>query len=84
MITDRKQRGLALPDVGPDARQAGSVFLNPVITPVQAAAVRCAGGPVHRDQSGALRASAGWLLERCTTVPGVVSGRGCTAPPPEP
>ncbi|MEU4110988.1 UDP-N-acetylmuramate dehydrogenase [Streptomyces sp. NPDC027717] len=76
VITDREQRGLALPDSGPDARQAGSVFLNPVITPVQAAAVRCADGAVHRDQSGSLRASAGWLLERCDYRPGGRIGPG--------
>ncbi|MGC4917825.1 UDP-N-acetylmuramate dehydrogenase [Streptomyces albogriseolus] len=81
VITDREQRGLALPGSGPDARQAGSVFLNPVITPVQEAAVRRAGGPVHRDQSGGQRTSAGWLLEQCGYRPGSRIGPGvyCSA-----
>jgi UDP-N-acetylmuramate dehydrogenase len=81
VITDREQRGLALPGSGPDARQAGSVFLNPVITPVQEAAVRRASGPVHRDQSGGQRTSAGWLLEQCGYRPGSRIGPGvyCSA-----
>ncbi|MFF4933298.1 UDP-N-acetylmuramate dehydrogenase [Streptomyces griseofuscus] len=76
VITDRERRGLTLPGSGPDARQAGSVFLNPVITHAQEAAVRCAGGPVHRDQSGLQRASAGWLLEQCGRRPGSRIGPG--------
>ncbi|MCX4681536.1 hypothetical protein OG413_40770 [Streptomyces sp. NBC_01433] len=76
VITDREQRGLALPGSGPDARQAGSVLLNPLITPAQEAAVRRASGPVHRDQNGSPRASAGWLLERCGYRPGGRIGPG--------
>lgn len=64
VLADRADRGLTLPDTGPDARQAGSVFLNPIVTPPQAAAVRAAGCPIHRDQTGQHRASAGWLLEQ--------------------
>lgn len=70
VLDDRRHRGLSLPGSGPDARQAGSVFLNPPVTPAQAAAVRVAGGPVHRDQRGQLRASAGWLVEQAGFHPG--------------
>lgn len=70
VLDDRRHRGLSLPPAGPDSRQAGSVFLNPPVTSVQAATVRTAGGPVYRDQSGRLRASAGWLLERAGFHPG--------------
>ncbi|MFD5113460.1 UDP-N-acetylmuramate dehydrogenase [Streptomyces sp. NPDC058391] len=70
VLYDRRNRGLSLPQAGPDSRQAGSVFLNPLVTPAQAATVRAAGGPVHLDQSGHLRASAGWLLERAGYYPG--------------
>ncbi|MGD1220527.1 UDP-N-acetylmuramate dehydrogenase [Streptomyces krungchingensis] len=76
VIADREQRGLTLPDSGPDARQAGSVFLNPVLTPDQESAVRRVGGPVHRDQNGPPRASAGWLLEQCGYRPGSRIGPG--------
>lgn len=70
VLADRCQRGLALPEDGPDARQAGSVFLNPLITTAQADIVRAAGGAVHRDDHGVLRASAGWLLQLVGHHPG--------------
>jgi UDP-N-acetylmuramate dehydrogenase len=76
VLTDRRHRGLHLPARGPDARQAGSVFLNPPITPAQAATVRSAGGPVHRDHTGTLRASAGWLLEHADYHPGAILAPG--------
>ncbi|MFD0503854.1 FAD-binding protein [Streptomyces chiangmaiensis] len=52
VLADRNNRGLTLPASGPDARQVGSVFLNPTITGNQARAVRAAGG-----RSTALRAA---------------------------
>ncbi|MEU6710028.1 UDP-N-acetylmuramate dehydrogenase [Nonomuraea sp. NPDC046802] len=71
VLADRRARGLLLPDDGPDSRQAGSVFLNPLLTPAQAAAVHAAGGPLHRNADGeAVRASAGWLLQQCGHHPG--------------
>ncbi|WP_051779935.1 UDP-N-acetylmuramate dehydrogenase [Streptomyces sp. NRRL S-241] len=76
VLTDRRNRGLSLPADGPDARQAGSVFLNPLVTPAQAAAVRAAGGPVHSSPNGTLRASAGWLLEQTGFLPGTQVGPG--------
>lgn len=76
VIADRANRGLMMPTSGPDARQAGSVFLNPVVDRAQAAAVRSAGGLVHRDQVGHLRVSAGWLLEQAGYPPGSRVGAG--------
>ncbi|GAA4221604.1 UDP-N-acetylmuramate dehydrogenase [Streptosporangium album] len=70
VLADRCQRGLALPENGPDARQAGSVFLNPPITTAQADAVRAAGGVAYRDDHSVLRASAGWLLQLAGHHPG--------------
>ncbi|WP_372408855.1 UDP-N-acetylmuramate dehydrogenase [Streptomyces luteireticuli] len=70
VLADRAERGLLLPDEGPDARQVGSVFLNPTVTDDQADAVRVAGGPVHRGTDSRLRASAGWLLEHTGHHPG--------------
>ncbi|MET8336757.1 UDP-N-acetylmuramate dehydrogenase [Streptosporangium canum] len=70
VLADRCQRGLALPGDGPDARQAGSVFLNPPITTAQADVVRAAGGAVRHDDHGVLRASAGWLLQMVGHHPG--------------
>ncbi|MEU5084583.1 MULTISPECIES: UDP-N-acetylmuramate dehydrogenase [Streptomyces] len=70
VLTDRHNRGLTLPAGGPDARQAGSVFLNPSVAPAQATAIRAAGGPVHHSPDGSQRASAGWLLEQAGFLPG--------------
>ncbi|WP_404817242.1 hypothetical protein [Streptomyces thermolineatus] len=80
LLADREARGLALPDGGLDARQAGSVFLNPTITPAQAATVHAAGGPVHRGGDASLRASAGWLLEHVGHRPSsrIVPGVHCS------
>ncbi|SNT06278.1 UDP-N-acetylmuramate dehydrogenase [Streptosporangium subroseum] len=63
VLINRSQRGLTLPATGPDARQVGSVFLNPPLTPKQAETVRATGGPLHRTADGAVRGSAGWLLQ---------------------
>jgi UDP-N-acetylmuramate dehydrogenase len=70
VLADRQARGLSLPDDGPDARQAGSSFVNPPVTKTQAQQLRAAGGRVYRDCDGVLRASAGWLLERSGYRPG--------------
>ncbi|MFF4205753.1 UDP-N-acetylmuramate dehydrogenase [Streptomyces sp. NPDC001668] len=70
VLHDRRRRGLLLPGSGPDTRQAGSVFLNPTVTPAQATVVRAAGGPIHQDPTGQLRASAGWLVEQAGYRPG--------------
>ena len=64
VMADRCQRGLFLPASGPDARQVGSVFLNPPITAAQAGEVCKAGGLVYRDDYRVLRTSAGWLLQQ--------------------
>ncbi|GAA3812111.1 UDP-N-acetylmuramate dehydrogenase [Streptomyces chiangmaiensis] len=81
VLADRNNRGLTLPASGPDARQVGSVFLNPTITGNQARAVRAAGGPVNRSQGSGLRASAGWLLESAGYRPGaqVTPGVYCSS-----
>jgi UDP-N-acetylmuramate dehydrogenase len=67
---DRQARGLALPTSGPDARQVGSVFVNPTVNERQAAYIRARGGPVHNDPRGEPRASAGWLLQYLGYAPG--------------
>ncbi|MER6449439.1 UDP-N-acetylmuramate dehydrogenase [Streptomyces venezuelae] len=70
VLDHRAARGLLLPETGDDARQAGSVFLNPPVTPAQANAVRAAGGPLHHDRDNVPRVSAGWLLEHVGHYPG--------------
>ncbi|MFG1873527.1 UDP-N-acetylmuramate dehydrogenase [Sphaerisporangium sp. NPDC049003] len=70
VLTDRYARGLILPESGPDARQAGSVFLNPPVSASQAKAILTAGGPMTRDQHRIQRASAGWLLGQAGYSPG--------------
>ncbi|MEV7157031.1 UDP-N-acetylmuramate dehydrogenase [Streptomyces misionensis] len=76
VLIDRRNRGLTLPADGPDARQAGSVFLNPLVPRAQAKAIRAAGGPVYNSPDGTLRASAGWLLEQTGFLPGTRVDRG--------
>jgi UDP-N-acetylmuramate dehydrogenase len=76
VAADRQTRGLSLPAGGPDARQAGSAFLNPVLDAASAARVSALGGQVYRDADGQQRASAGWLLELCGYSPGQRIGAG--------
>ncbi|MFE6744727.1 UDP-N-acetylmuramate dehydrogenase [Kitasatospora purpeofusca] len=80
VIANRHRRGLLLDLHGPDARQAGSVFLNPLVTATQAARWSAAGCPVHTDSDGQLRASAGWLLEHVGYRPGqkITDGVRCS------
>ncbi|MEV6862281.1 UDP-N-acetylmuramate dehydrogenase [Streptosporangium subroseum] len=70
VLTNRRERGLTLPETGPDARQIGSAFLNPCLTQHQAQMVHAAGGPLHRTADGAIRGSAGWLLQHVGHSPG--------------
>ncbi|WP_327067577.1 UDP-N-acetylmuramate dehydrogenase [Kitasatospora sp. NBC_01302] len=81
VLTNRHRRGLLLNPHNPEARQVGSVFLNPRVTPVQAHRWSAAGCPAHRDTDGQLRASAGWMLEHAGFRPGdtVVAGVRCSA-----
>ncbi|MGA5816663.1 hypothetical protein ACPC54_02180 [Kitasatospora sp. NPDC094028] len=80
VLANRHRRGLLLDPNGPDARQAGSVFLNPPVTAAQAARWSAAGCPVHTDSDGQLRASAGWLLEHTGYRPGckIADGIRCS------
>ncbi|MFJ1792940.1 UDP-N-acetylmuramate dehydrogenase [Kitasatospora griseola] len=70
VLANRHRRGLLLHPHGPDARQVGSVFLNPPVTSAEAARWSAVGCPVHADSDGHLRASAGWLLEHVGCRPG--------------
>lgn len=80
VLANRCRRGLLLDPHGPDAHQAGSVFLNPPVTAAQAACWSAAGCPVHTDSDGQLRASAGWLLEHIGYRPGykIAAGIQCS------
>ncbi|MFK0194522.1 UDP-N-acetylmuramate dehydrogenase [Kitasatospora sp. NPDC090308] len=80
VLADRRRRGLLLDPHGHDARQVGSVFLNPPVTAVAAARWSAAGCPVHPDGDGRLRASAGWLLELVGCRPGhrIADGIRCS------
>ncbi|WP_157815547.1 UDP-N-acetylmuramate dehydrogenase [Kitasatospora sp. CB02891] len=80
VLANRCRRGLLLDLHAPDARQAGSVFLNPPVTAAQAACWTAAGCPVHRDSDGQPRASAGWLLEHLGYRPGceIAAGIRCS------
>ncbi|MFJ6774877.1 hypothetical protein ACIQOV_28625, partial [Kitasatospora sp. NPDC091257] len=80
VLANRYRRGLLLDPHGPDARQVGSVFLNPSVTPEQAARWSAAGCPVHTDSYGRWRVSAGWLLELIGCHPGhkVAEGIHCS------
>ncbi|MGW0070275.1 UDP-N-acetylmuramate dehydrogenase [Streptosporangium sandarakinum] len=78
VLADRRRHGLILPLAGPDARQVGSVFLNPPLTPQQVKVMRAIGGPVHRSADGLLRGSAGWLLQYVGYGPGSLLASGIT------
>ncbi|MFF2078625.1 UDP-N-acetylmuramate dehydrogenase [Kitasatospora sp. NPDC058162] len=80
VLANRHRRGLLLDPSGPDARQVGSVFLNPRVTATQATQWSVLGCPVHRDSDGQLRASAGWLLELVGCRPGqtITEGVRCS------
>ncbi|AUY50953.1 UDP-N-acetylmuramate dehydrogenase [Streptomyces sp. CB01881] len=80
VLANRHRRGLLLDPHGPAARQAGSVFLNPPVTATQATRLSATGCPVHTDNDGQLRASAGWLLEHIGYRPGykIASGIRCS------
>ncbi|MGW1765141.1 UDP-N-acetylmuramate dehydrogenase [Streptomyces sp. NPDC002073] len=76
VLHDRAERGLLLPQDGPDHRQVGSCFLNPTVQDDQARLLQDRGTPVYRTPSGGWRASAGWLLEACGYRPGAEVTRG--------
>ncbi|QKW19829.1 UDP-N-acetylmuramate dehydrogenase [Kitasatospora sp. NA04385] len=80
VLANRHRRGLLLDPHGPDARQVGSVFLNPPVTAVEAARWSAAGCPVHTDSDGRLRAGADWLLEHVGYRPGcrIADGVHCS------
>ncbi|MFE2721443.1 UDP-N-acetylmuramate dehydrogenase [Kitasatospora sp. NPDC059327] len=80
VLANRSRRGLLLDPHAPDARQAGSVFLNPLVTAARAACWSAAGCPVHTDSDGQLRASAGWFLEHIGYRPGhkIAAGIRCS------
>jgi UDP-N-acetylmuramate dehydrogenase len=81
VLANRYRCGLLLDRHGPEARQVGSVFLNPPVTDHQAARWSAAGCPVHNDSDGQLRASAGWLLEHvgCRAGKEIADGVRCSA-----
>lgn len=80
VLADRHHRGLLLDADGPDARQVGSAFLDPPVTPEQAARWSAAGCPVHTGRDGRWRMSAGWLLELIGCHPGyrIAEGIHCS------
>ncbi len=73
---DRLSRGLTLTADGPDARQAGSVFIDPVISHGQSRHTRLIGAPLRPAGFGGRRVSAGWLLERVGHRPQASLGHG--------
>ncbi|MFJ8045561.1 UDP-N-acetylmuramate dehydrogenase [Kitasatospora sp. NPDC096147] len=81
VLADRHRRGLLRDRHGAEARQAGSVFLNPAVTAAAAARWSALGCPVHPDPDGRPRVSAGWLLEHVGHRPGspVAEGIRCSA-----
>ncbi|MDH6111581.1 UDP-N-acetylmuramate dehydrogenase [Kitasatospora sp. MAP12-15] len=76
VLANRYHRGLLLDRHSAEARQVGSVFLNPTVSAVQAASLAAEGCPTYADSDGQLRASAGWLLERIGCQHGAVIADG--------
>ncbi|MBV6699954.1 UDP-N-acetylmuramate dehydrogenase [Kitasatospora aureofaciens] len=81
VLANRRRRGLLLDPLGPDARQVGSVFLNPPVSSADSARWSAAGCPVHTTSDGQLRASAAWFLEQAGYGPAqfVLAGVRCSA-----
>lgn len=81
VLTNRQRRGLLLDQDGPDARQVGSVFLNPSVAAAQANRWAVKGCPIHIDTHGKRRVSAGWLLEYSGYRPGqrIIEGVRCSS-----
>ncbi|MGH3799954.1 MAG: UDP-N-acetylmuramate dehydrogenase [Pseudonocardiaceae bacterium] len=81
VLANRQRHGLLLDQHGPDARQVGSVFLNPPVAAAQADHWAAKGCPVHTDTHGRHRASAGWLLEYSGYRPGqrIIEGVHCSS-----
>jgi len=73
VLANRHRRGLLLDPHEPDARQVGSVFLNPLVTASRAARWSAVGCPVHTDSDSRLRAIAVPEVHRASmpTSPGV-------------
>ncbi|MGH3831067.1 MAG: UDP-N-acetylmuramate dehydrogenase [Pseudonocardiaceae bacterium] len=81
VLANRQRRGLLLDQHVPDARQIGSVFLNPPVAAVEADHWAAKGCPVHTDTRGRQRVSAGWLLEYSGYRPGqrIIEGVHCSS-----
>ena len=58
----RRSKGMVLDEADHDTWSAGSFFTNPVLTPAQAAALP--DDAPRWEQSGGLKTSAAWLIER--------------------
>ena len=77
----RATKGMFLVEGDPDCRSAGSFFKNPLISEAQAASVGEIAGtapstfPAGPDDSGPLKVSAAWLIERAGFSKGYSLGR---------
>ncbi|MFE2426579.1 UDP-N-acetylmuramate dehydrogenase [Streptomyces sp. NPDC059373] len=63
VLAVRRSKGMVLTPGDRDNRNAGSVFLSPVITPQTAERLRAQDAPVHDFPDGSTRVSASWLIK---------------------
>ncbi|NBM14458.1 UDP-N-acetylmuramate dehydrogenase [Streptomyces sp. GC420] len=63
VLAVRQGKGMVLMPGDLDNRNAGSVFLSPVITPRAAKRLRAQDAPVHDFSDGSTRVSASWLIK---------------------
>jgi UDP-N-acetylmuramate dehydrogenase len=70
VLSVRHSKGMVLTPGDRDNRNAGSIFLSPVITPQTAERLRSQDAPVHDFSDGSTRVSASWLIKETGFVLG--------------
>ncbi len=80
VIELRRGKGMVVDAADPESRSAGSFFVNPIVTPVQLAALepRLPDGttmPRFAAAGGLTKLSAGWLIEHAGFAKGYTVGR---------
>jgi len=73
VLSLRSAKGMVLAEDDPDTWSAGSFFTNPILDPVQAAALP-ADAPRYAQPDGRVKTSAAWLIERSGFGKGFGSG----------
>jgi UDP-N-acetylmuramate dehydrogenase len=73
VIAIRRRKSMVLDPTDPDARSAGSFFMNPIVSEAVARAIGLDGMPRYAA-AGGVKLSAAWLIERAGFARGTVRG----------